>query len=1579
MSPRKYLLTPPEELNPYLPHRDPNTDLFNEDDKITTDVYPDFKPWRHGPDEDQILLNFVSKGYYVSSKVNFESISARSSLHTSLPKLSDQLSRQFSKILQIREQQINKIPATSQSTKSGSYQNGNYVSSNKFTNKNTSFSINPLAGPNFQLPNRVTLSDNKKEKWLQDLSSPFASLAKTSEFIPHGLKKKQVLEQCYMKNIPLKRAIWLIKCCYSIEAQSLKIKHANLQHRYNNNNLISSYNGSTIENCKEHYILYKEWTDTFVFILEKLIFEMNQVYNDSHKLKKWKSEISYYLKLLGNCYSLNLLDKQIFFHWLVEFISKIENFEFLPLTLHILVIFWDDMTKHSNKMADNVHEISNSFLVSKIADSLLGKYYSISRSKSMITDEKYIVNDIKKNNKVKNSLLKIISQLVCKLFQDQCLEIFLFQNSSWELYKPCLYEIINKLKNQETKLDIQKKLELISYRNDMFKNNSLLNFDDISTTNSQNKDISSNNAMNTNNNNHVDVFINKSELSTSFTHLDLNDIFTPLASQPYIKVINIPNIDVEFLKLLDSTQADFDWPQYVEQNPLQGSHILQLILWSIHPSRKSHYESNQLVVKILLLQINLLTEKIPEYEIEDIIWSLIFQIGKLSKYNIKKNISLFSLYQLLNILNTYGMIKVPTYIRKLISSGIMYLHDSNDKFFHVSLLINLKISPLMKSQYNMVLRNVMEYEPYYYEKYNFDKLVKSVEATADHLLNHAEGSKLNLKDLPMSGKIMLGEWYLNYLCSNEVFESVDKHMLIHNFKLLCLDLKVTQLFYKWIEFIVYHQLLVDVETLETLVNILLHYQMIFAQFINDHILFTKTLIYLYYNILKKKDLESYNLITLMPFWKFFMKNFAMVLAIDDDLRTELQNVYEEEKMKLEKLEKNKSYVKSLYATLNLPHETNSENIVLNYTEMFQTNIKLVVSTNSSSENSNNVNKPESKRIARLNLLLLMHANARDFNKFISIFLKRKYFDNQGLITLICEKLLTLDQVRRILGTEKLLELYSMQYQSPEYHIFFETHKKEYLKTKFELILMSCLEDLPKYYDLFIQLISNFGSNPKMFAIASRMLSKLLSSRLYEPEKIIKDLLAYGRENIFFYNEDCIGETESEDESSGIDLKEDGSINIADKILEQGDINILDACKSYNLLDFSNLWIFQGLTNYYIGKLKKETGSNFNKNIKLLIFEIFECTDYNELCSNLFDTIEEVETMKLIVNIMEEHFFKKFLKVDITNGIPSSKYLLIVIQLITSLFKKIGHLTSTSLELHRPLFTLLTQIFTKLCTIETHQLNKVENMINIIIKIFTLHQTSIYQYIVEDLQDKRVKDNTIKFIEKISQLFGTTSLPLRIKLMIYDILSSLKSYCIYVSSTSVDPYTATPNSINKTNSMNLVKGSSFMSSPFTRSPSPFNYSNNNVFTQSDSNLTNIYTKLKENSSKVQLNGDTTDFQGTPHFEIPQVLLDLPPFQVSSFTPKHNNNMQNKDDGTETLDLGITYIGSSSASSTQGWKENNNNKWYIYDKSRHVYICKLQNEPYNNINNYQSPGQTCSLNNSCFNLTLFDASLDNKNPN
>ncbi|CAL9727971.1 mediator of RNA polymerase II transcription subunit 12 [Monosporozyma unispora] len=1530
MSPKKYLLTPPEELHPYLPHNK-DSDTINEEDKLTSEIYPDFKPWKHEIEEDQILLNFVSKGYYVSSKVNFESISARSSLHASLPRLSDQLSNQFSKVLQVREQKINKIPATPLQSPSSIQHSGSIPK--KQQNKHTTFSINPLAGPDFQLPNRVTLTDNRKEKWLQDLSSPYASLAKTSEFIPHGLKKRQVIEQCYMKHIPLRRATWLIKCCYSIEAQTLKVKHSHSHHRSHS---ISSNTSTTNPNSTpddEHHILYKDWTDTFVYILEKLIFEMNQYYNDPVKLKRWKSQISYFLKLLGNCYSLNLLDKEIFFHWLVEFVAKIENFEFLPLTLHILLIFWDDIAGTSANDTNPDEGTSNSFLVSKIADSLLNKYYVISRSKSMINDDKYIINDIKKNNKVKDSLLKIISDLICKLFQEQNLEIFLFQASSWELYKPCLYEIINKLKNPDTKNDIQKKLELISYRNDMFKNNYLLTFEDTSVAN------------NKNNNGQLDIL---NDESNSLIPVDIKSVFTPMSTQLHTKIINITNIDIDFLKLLDDSRTDFDWPQYIEQNPLRLSQILQLILWSIHTSRISHYESNQLVAKILLLQINSL-DGFPEYEIEDTVWSLVFQIGKLSKYNITKNVNLFSLYQLLNILNTYGMVKVPTYIRKLISSGIMYLHDSNDKFFHVSLLINLKISPLMKSQYNMVLRNVMEYEPYYYEKYNFDQLVKSVESKRDQLLNH--DNDLNLADLPMSGKIMLGEWCLNYLCSNTKFESVDKIILINTFKIFCLDLKVTQLFYKWIEFVVYHQFLVDVETIETLVNILLRYQMIFSQFINDHILFTKTLIYLYFNVLKKKDPQSYNLITLMPFWKFFMKNFPMALMIDDDLRTELQNVYEEEKLKIEKLEKNKNYVKSLYIALNLPADSNPDDVILNYTEMFQTNIKILLSS-SKMPVCSNTKMVELRKTAKCNLLLLMNANNRDYSKFMSIFLKRKFFDNYGLVNLICDKLLTLDQVKRILGMEKVLELCNLKYESPECYILFEGHKEEYLKNKFELVLQACLDNSSKYYSLFIQILADLGSNSKILIVSSKMLTALLNSNFATPKKVIKDLLSYGRENVFFYNEDTVQETESEDEGNDVSMELDANDNLEPLVKVEESL-----VKLYNSLDFSNLWVFQGFTNYSIQRLKQENESRFNKNLKKFIFDVLECTNYNEICSNLFDSIEDCEIIKLIVNIMEEHFFQRCLEADITKTLSDKGYLLIIIQLITSLFKKIGQTTSSTLVLHRPLFDLLPKIFDKFCKLESQELKDSENLIGVIMKIFTIHQNSVFQYIVEDLQDRRLRENAIVFISNIFKLFEAISLNLRLKLMIYEILSSLKSYCIYVS-TTVEP--------GKSDNL-TVKNSSFASSsPYMRSPSP-----HVSMGQYNSNTPSMNRSI----STLHLNIETYS-PGVVRFDVPDILLNLPPFQVSSFAPRKDSET----DEPDRLDLGIEFITDGQPSSPQqDRKIDNQNQWFIYDKSLKSYICKLHNEPYYNINNYQPPIQACSLNNACFNLTLFDASLDNKNPN
>lgn len=61
----------------------------------------------------------------------------------------------------------------------------------------------------------------------------------------------------------------------------------------------------------------------------------------------------------------------------------------------------------------------------------------------MINDENYIINDIKKNNKIKLNILKILSSLILKIFQEQSLEVFIFPTSNWEIYKPLLFEIVS--------------------------------------------------------------------------------------------------------------------------------------------------------------------------------------------------------------------------------------------------------------------------------------------------------------------------------------------------------------------------------------------------------------------------------------------------------------------------------------------------------------------------------------------------------------------------------------------------------------------------------------------------------------------------------------------------------------------------------------------------------------------------------------------------------------------------------------------------------------------------------------------------------------------------------------------------------------------------------------------------------------------------------------------------------------------------------------------------------------------------------------------------------------------------------
>lgn len=1349
MTPSKYILTPPDDLHPYVPSK--NNDR--------PEVYPDFDPWRHTKREDEILLNYVSKGYYSSSKVNFESISARSSLQESLPKLSDQLAEQFSQVIHIREGEVNKIFSGRQ-------------------DPNNSF-FDDLCGPGFALPGRVTLTEHRRELWLQELSSPYASLHKLSKHIPHGLKRRQVLEQCYMKRIPLKRAAWLIKCCNSIEWKALITKQQQKQ-------------GYNIDVSGQ---LLKEWTDNFVYITEKLIFEMKQHYNDPAQLKRWRGDVGYFLKLLGNCYIMDLLDKDIFHHWLVEFCAKIEKFELLPLTLHILMVFWDGICQ-------KVEESTLSqplFLVSKTAEMLLSKYYTVSHSKSMIDEEKYIINDNKKNNKIRESILSTLRFLICKLFQEQSLEAFIFPNSSWDLYKPILYEIVGNFQASPERLrETRKKLELISYRNESLRFSSSLR-DEASST----------------------------EASTQSNSTIMNT---------EVDITRLPFVDTKFTQMLDDNPVGFDWTSYVDRNVLHVGQIRQLCLWAVHPSRRSHYEAGQLVAKVLLLKMNSVNG-FQEYIIEDVIWSLVFQIAKLSEPKRQFLVDLGQLYALLNIVITYGILKVSTYVRKLISSGILYLSESNDKFIHCDLLINLKISPLMKTQYNMVLRNVMEYDASYFEKYNFDQLLRNSDELKQRIVTESE---LDSEVYPLSIKIMTAEWYLTKLCS-EKLAPVDKATLVKNFHIFCVHLQAFHYYYKWIEFIVYHQLLVDIEALEALMDILLCYNKLFSQLVNDHILFIKTFIFIYTRVLKERDSGTYAVTSFMPFWRFFIKGFPFALNADEELKSELSAVYEEEKAKLERLANNKQEALQVYCSIR-GSEIKGTN--LNFPEVFSTSLRNLLVLKDS---------PVDQKKFRNFLLLLMASSLRDYNKFMSIFLKRKDFEVVSLRYLISRKLLTFDLVQNVLGSAFVLDLLSKNDVSE--NSYYRYYEDLYVKNNFAGILKASLSnDFPQNHDTFLKILVRNGTLSKLSLTSIKMMTGLFKENSSNSFQILDGLLHYGMSKFELHDS----------------------------------IQTDDPSQLYQKLNFANLWIFQVFTNFQI-ELIINSGGDYHTRLHDFLFQVVEATDYNCLCAHLFDRIEDISVVELIAQTFEGDFFSKFFSVEEID----KNYMAVIVEVLTSLSQKVHKDTSNDLKISDDNFKLLKHIMSSFCQMPEHEMQELEAQLDVFLKIFSIHQNILFQHIITVIRNGNYQE-AAALINDMYTLFDKISFNLRLKLMLYEVLSSLKSYCIYVSTAVIENY-------------------------------------------------------------------------EQKFEVPERLLNLPPFQISSF-------MKEKDDEelNEEVDLGISTV----EMRNDGDKEKIR-RWFIFNKKEDQYWCELQNEPYHYINNFQTEADN-SFNNSCLNLSLFNATFQRQNP-
>ncbi|KAL6950155.1 hypothetical protein ACO0QE_000831 [Hanseniaspora vineae] len=1045
--PTKYQLEPPAGVYPVSKH---------------SKVYPDFEPWKHKPIEDKLLLNFVAKGYYEPAKVSFETISAKSSvIQEPLSSLASRLSSNFTEVFKIREERVNKISNIPNADGDGLVDNStpNPASSKNF--------FHNLSGKDFRLPRRVTLTDAKREQWLQDLTDSDVKMNQLVKSIPHGFKRKQLLEQLYLKQVPFSRAIWLIKYCYCVEWSVLSSR-AKQKNEYNN--LVSK--------------IYQEWTSSMVQLLERLVFDMslgadhsiptntkkgfsqnsigrkyvkpnikspefdnatpsssksfaqsptfslnekispnfdsngndasnkfkrsdgntksfsayngstyNKAKNAQHEeqdLLTWKSNIKYFLKLVGNCYGLGLMDKYLFINWLVEFFSKMENFEFYPITLHILTSFWSDVVDNGN---------SDSFILGKITESLLHSYYMVSHSKSMLNDSNFLINDVKKNEKIRAVFLKTLKVLISQVFHHQSLEVFVMtDNNKWNLYKPCLEEIL-EISQCDLADEVRKKFDLITYRNDTLKKN----FETINS-NTQNECCLQ-----------LDTCENLIILRANF----------------------------DLLKLLDNNKPSDDWDAFL--NDMNTDDMFQMFLWVVSPNRTSHYESVHLVARLLIMRLSI--EGKEQLDIENEFWKMIFLMAKAN--NLEDFVDFDQLRSLTNVLIVYGIVKVPTYIRKLISSGVLYSPNQKVKKFHCDLLISLKIQPVMKYQFNMVLKKVDDKA--LTSGFRFDQLVSLAEQCKQVFIAKSEDKTL----LREASWFSIGDEEETPFIESATIKRVYSH--------LCLDLQQFHHFYRWIEFIVYHQQLSDIGAMEQMIDILLAFQKLFPLLINDPLLFMKSTINLYLNKLKSVDSRSFQIIQFNSFWKFFLTSFDNLLQMDASLHHQLSELCEIENERLREFSKA------------------NHQLALTSNQQLGKKFRDLITAPNEEELAND----------RLCLLSIQIVSRQDYAKYIPFILKRKRMEAENtkvfldeLVLLLSLKLISLDFINKIFGNATIFQV--LTYDTTDPYVLFQ--KKHYIKQNYEAIVTHCIEvnDL----DYLAYLILTYGSSLTRARVTNNTLKKV---------------------------------------------------------------------------------------------------------------------------------------------------------------------------------------------------------------------------------------------------------------------------------------------------------------------------------------------------------------------------------------------------------------------------------------------------------------------------------------------------------
>ena len=244
----------------------------------------DFFPWLGHHPEDMLNELTTRNGFYdkLAASQN-ESLTAKPSVLSSLKNKSGLqiLSSHFSSALNLRERH-GTITATS----------------------------------TFKPPPRVTLTDTKREAWLRDLADSEVPLRRLSRTIPHGIIGTALLDHCLSKDIPVSRAIWLVKCVGANEIRAGKRK--------------ATSGNFTVEGE------IRKWTTYVEQFLEAIV--------DKCGSKNWRSSMNYSLRLVSAIYAEYLLDRKQYYEWLIKHLAN-DDLDRISIWLLPINIHWDDLLR----------------------------------------------------------------------------------------------------------------------------------------------------------------------------------------------------------------------------------------------------------------------------------------------------------------------------------------------------------------------------------------------------------------------------------------------------------------------------------------------------------------------------------------------------------------------------------------------------------------------------------------------------------------------------------------------------------------------------------------------------------------------------------------------------------------------------------------------------------------------------------------------------------------------------------------------------------------------------------------------------------------------------------------------------------------------------------------------------------------------------------------------------------------------------------------------------------------------------------------------------------------------------------